>query len=419
MINSRVFLGLLTVVLTLAAICNIWATERVEYRRLMSHSNGYYSSMIGGEGGETIFYYSLENQALLDSLVSDYTDLFGDVNHYVYNCESTTEDVAEGISICTEFWDGQYRVKRRTNIIDAYGRFIHTKLEAWFQNNYTISKEVFRHYNEIGYVDSLWVKQVYENNYQTIYSLKRFFSNNQLDSAILYKWLNQNWVPERRYTFSYSQTPSELDKFIRFDTLESQQDIQNTLDFEQFCNPKVIPASIQSEYWYNGAWHQDIGWGFSQFVQNEQVMLKRYSNNPEDTYSQSSTLKSSFDGNIVSYTYYWSGNEEAGTSSKSFVWSNPVEIDDATIPEVPAFMSLYPNPFSDRLNVSIQEKQGNKQVTIYNLKGQIVCKLDAGKQTDVVWDGRDNNGVSVANGIYFVKLTIGSEIYYSKTLRIR
>jgi len=55
---------------------------------------------------------------------------------------------------------------------------------------------------------------------------------------------------------------------------------------------------------------------------------------------------------------------------------------------------------------------GNVKIHIYNLKGQLVKQLlDSEMKSgnhQVIWDGRDTRGNSVASGIYFYRMQNGS-----------
>jgi hypothetical protein len=78
----------------------------------------------------------------------------------------------------------------------------------------------------------------------------------------------------------------------------------------------------------------------------------------------------------------------------------------------PALLSLdqnYPNPFNPNTHISFTlPKAQTAQLSIYNLKGQIVKRLlnaplPAG-QTTVSWDGTDERGNAVSSGIYSYRL---------------
>ncbi len=84
----------------------------------------------------------------------------------------------------------------------------------------------------------------------------------------------------------------------------------------------------------------------------------------------------------------------------------------------------FPNPFSSSTTVSFNlatslryatpRQAENAQVTIYNIKGQLIKTLipmtnDQCPMTKVVWDGKDESGKPVASGIYFYRLSTRGE----------
>jgi len=89
-------------------------------------------------------------------------------------------------------------------------------------------------------------------------------------------------------------------------------------------------------------------------------------------------------------------------------------------PIVPQDLQLtnYPNPFNPSTTISFSLAENSQFVTlgIYNLKGQRVKDLSSSlchpdsvegqgeTQHSVIWDGTDDNCISVSSGIYFIKL---------------
>ncbi len=79
----------------------------------------------------------------------------------------------------------------------------------------------------------------------------------------------------------------------------------------------------------------------------------------------------------------------------------------------------YPNPVVDGTSVGYTLKQGgNTVLAIYNTLGAKVRELvnrnvDAGSYS-VKWDGRDDNGIAVSNGVYFVKLMMDGQTVSTK-----
>ncbi len=78
-------------------------------------------------------------------------------------------------------------------------------------------------------------------------------------------------------------------------------------------------------------------------------------------------------------------------------------------------LSNYPNPFNPKTTIIFftAEDAENAELVIYNIKGQKVKTLvknefESGKHS-VIWYGKDNNGKSVASGIYFYKFDVNGK----------
>jgi hypothetical protein len=83
--------------------------------------------------------------------------------------------------------------------------------------------------------------------------------------------------------------------------------------------------------------------------------------------------------------------------------------DDVLLPAQVTLQQNYPNPFNPNTNIAFfMPKAGKVQLSIYNLKGQLVKDLvnqevPAGHSV-FAWDGRDYRGTPVASGIYSYRL---------------
>ncbi len=87
-----------------------------------------------------------------------------------------------------------------------------------------------------------------------------------------------------------------------------------------------------------------------------------------------------------------------------------VSADDPTVtPAVAQLSQNYPNPFNPSTTIAYNlQEAGKVSIEIFNTKGQNIRTLinenvTAGDHT-VEWNGKDNNGNSVASGIYFYKM---------------
>ena len=85
----------------------------------------------------------------------------------------------------------------------------------------------------------------------------------------------------------------------------------------------------------------------------------------------------------------------------------------SAVPKTTALLPNFPNPFNPETWIPYQlSKPSHVSITIYDIRGNVVRRLDLGQQktgyyTDrsraAHWDGRNSVGEHVANGIYFYK----------------
>ena len=95
------------------------------------------------------------------------------------------------------------------------------------------------------------------------------------------------------------------------------------------------------------------------------------------------------------------------------------------IPEETALLRNYPNPFNPETWIPYQlAEPAEVTLTIYDMNGSVVRRLAVGhraagmyrsRSRAVYWDGRNQLGEAVANGVYFYTLTVGE---FSATRRM-
>jgi flagellar hook assembly protein FlgD len=76
--------------------------------------------------------------------------------------------------------------------------------------------------------------------------------------------------------------------------------------------------------------------------------------------------------------------------------------------------SNYPNPFNPVTKILFElNRSTGIDIFIYNLLGEVVRRLFKGNlavgRHEIEWDGRNDSGVAQASGVYFAKLTAGSQ----------
>ena len=97
-------------------------------------------------------------------------------------------------------------------------------------------------------------------------------------------------------------------------------------------------------------------------------------------------------------------------------------------PESYEVLQAFPNPFNPSTTLKLRLPQGvepqSVSLIIYNMLGQSVKEFDVSHlskdtYTNVVWDGRDNNGKIVATGVYFVIMTTPVGRYSLKLMLLK
>jgi hypothetical protein len=104
------------------------------------------------------------------------------------------------------------------------------------------------------------------------------------------------------------------------------------------------------------------------------------------------------------------------------VFYNPNAIEP--IPEKFELVSLYPNPFNPKItikyNLDIEE---NVSIKIYNILGQQVSQLLNQEMLpgyhSIQWNGKNNQGILLGSGIYFIKISTDKQSYVGKVSLIK
>lgn len=95
------------------------------------------------------------------------------------------------------------------------------------------------------------------------------------------------------------------------------------------------------------------------------------------------------------------------------------------IPEKTAVFQNYPNPFNPETWIPYQlSESGNVVVSIYDVSGRLVKKLDIGhkdagiyisREKSAYWDGKNEVGEQVSSGVYFYQIQSGK---FSKMMKL-
>jgi len=133
--------------------------------------------------------------------------------------------------------------------------------------------------------------------------------------------------------------------------------------------------------------------------------------------------------------YYWrvKAHNSAGNSSYSniFTFTTEAVVSNENNSEtvISELLGNYPNPFNPETTIDFvvgnELKRSSQKVVgrVYNIKGQMVKELIHAELTpnkySLVWKGVDSHGNSVASGVYYMRLKIGSKTINSKMVLMK
>ncbi|MCD4828880.1 MAG: T9SS type A sorting domain-containing protein [Candidatus Cloacimonetes bacterium] len=124
---------------------------------------------------------------------------------------------------------------------------------------------------------------------------------------------------------------------------------------------------------------------------------------------------------------FWGLNYEENGGYPFLEWQgythNPVSVMDETeAPLVTHLGANYPNPFNPTTTIKFSVQVNETAILeIFNMRGQLVKSYPAfsAGNHEVVWNGADNSGRSVASGVYLYRLQSGSAQQARKMMMLK
>jgi hypothetical protein len=120
-----------------------------------------------------------------------------------------------------------------------------------------------------------------------------------------------------------------------------------------------------------------------------------------------------------------SSGDKVFTTSKTLTESLVSDVgDDDTRPGSFALHQNYPNPFNPQTVIGYELSQASRvELTIFNALGRQVRNFAEGYQApgphSRLWDGRDDQGHTVAAGVYFYRLEVGTKSTTNRMLLLK
>lgn len=167
--------------------------------------------------------------------------------------------------------------------------------------------------------------------------------------------------------------------------------------FKLACKEYDAPASSWTEYEISGDLRSYSLTGFEENTWYEVKLGAIYNQDtPEELYLESDTQ-------LVNLSYTANADEN--------------------LPPVYPLLQNYPNPFySDTTLRWFQKDNKPAECSVYNVKGQLIKHFQTQNaksgENELRWNGKDDSGLEVPAGIYFMRLQSGDTVQTRKMLRL-
>ena len=118
------------------------------------------------------------------------------------------------------------------------------------------------------------------------------------------------------------------------------------------------------------------------------------------------------------YMLYQSGDENYDMEALMSAGLTEQLIDDGSQ------LNAYPNPFDDQIELSMEIHEGAQvSIFVYDYTGQLVKKVMqhevlSTNQLNVKWDGTNDSGETVKQGVYFVSATIDGKVVTKQLVKL-
>ena len=292
--------------------------------------------------------------------------------------------------------------------------------ESGFGNNGTVSGAVLvpdRHgnpssaYRFDGVNDYISVPSSSSLNFQNSVSINFWIKVEQFFERESYPLSHGNW--ENRWKVSL--TNKHIRWTVKTNTGTKDLDSETELDADSLYNVTVLYDGSDYEIYING--ELDAFSTFSGQILTTTIDLMMGQVLPgNNQYNFNGVLD---DIRIYNYAISYSDIQSLYDLS-----TGVKDITNSGVPLEYGLMQNYPNPFNSQTNINyVIKAPGKVTLEIYDALGTRVKVLynefrAAGSYT-AMWDGKDDQGKSIASGVYFCRLNAGGAIKVKKMLLLK
>ncbi len=108
------------------------------------------------------------------------------------------------------------------------------------------------------------------------------------------------------------------------------------------------------------------------------------------------------------------------------IWTNVYKLvnlysdtanEDENVPGTENSLACYPNPFRESVQIDTKGQRG--ELSVYNLKGQLLRSFPVAKGEKPAWNGTDAQGRALSNGVYLVRFESGNTSSSRKVILLK
>lgn len=387
------------------------------------------------------------NRFLLYLLLSDTSSVWA-TDHWNANRRSTNTYDGNWITLAVE-QDSSAAGWRNSNRI-AFGRDGSNRLTSFLVQDWDTSGAVWKnvdstnyYYTATIYADSTvnqgWDGGKWVNALKSISS----YSGGYLETVISQDWdtTGHAWNNLEQMLYTYDPGGNQISlltqlwsgSWVDLTSTNSTYDANNhlTQSITQllFPGPATTTAKINNTYDVDGKLtiSRDSSWGGFPVPSLAGVSADtfKYTGNnntqtvhnivlPTPSLSRSNYAYDANGNRIEDVSQDWSGSAWVNDRRTANVFQAglAVKIQNVDLPKTFDISQNYPNPFnpSTTIRYSLQ-RTSQVEIAVFNLLGEKVRTLEEGEQRPgeylTTWDGTDQQGKSVASGVYFYRIKAG------------
>jgi len=278
------------------------------------------------------------------------------------------------------------------------------------------SLHAYFRYRAVNQPDSMYYMKSVNPN--VTYYLLYYDELDRLDYSLQYLYVPGEYnTLYRRFTSNYGSEPERYPNSLDFNNhrLYNMSGAWNGA-FEEstpIFDKNYAPISIVHEQWdsWNEYWFTLDSSVYGAEVVNNQITLLEG--------QPGSYMGHYYFDEFGSYIGRHTDVTDGSYNDYYINWSYNVPTEDPVITPAPSVLSVYPNPFKASLNIKLDSKAKQaSDISIYNIKGQLIRTWKNVKAEELSWDGRDNNNKPASGGVYLIQAKQGNSTSCRKVIKL-